>query len=160
MKNEIPNCHPFDKKCEEYCDHRTKIVLKDKKGKSQFLVNNPNRFKVCCLLIDGCLIESQKEEKTDFLLLKCPEKEGDKTSIAYLVELKGSDLIKAVRQINNSLNILLPKLVNYSIINGRIVTTRIDKIDLGHTDYKALGKRLKKLNGTLEQKSIQMEENI
>ncbi|MEY4539741.1 MAG: hypothetical protein RLZZ306_1498 [Bacteroidota bacterium] len=160
MKNEIPNCHPFDKKCEEFCDHRTKIVLKDKRGKSQFLVNNPNRFKVCCLLIDGCLIESQEEEKTDFLLLKCPEKGDDKTSIAYLVELKGSDLIKAVRQINNSLNILLPKLGEYSIINGRIVTTRIDKIDLGHTDYKALGKRLKKLNGTLEQKSILMEENI
>ncbi len=160
MKNEIPNCHPFDKKCEEFCDHRTKIVLRDKKGKSQFLVNNPNRFKVCCLLIDGCLIESQEEEKTDFLLLKCPKKEEDESSIAFFVELKGSNLIKAVRQINNSLNILLPKLEEYSIINGRIVTTRVDKIDLGHTEYKALMKRLKNLKGTLEQKSIQMEENI
>ena len=160
MKNEIPNCHPFDKKCQEYCDHRTKIVLRDKKGKSQFLVNNPNRYQVCCLLIDGCLIESQEEEKTDFLLLKCPKKEIDESSIAFFVELKGSNLIKAVRQINNSLNILLPKLGEYSIINGRIVTTRIDKIDLGHTEYKALEKRLKKLNGTLDKRSILMEENI
>ncbi len=156
----MPDCNPFGKKCEEFCDNRTKIVLKDKKGKSQFLVNNPNRYNVCCLLIDGCLIESQEEEKTDFLLLKCPKKEDDMTSIAYFVELKGSNLVKAVRQINNSLNILLPKLEEYSIINGRIVTTRVDKIDLGHTDYRALMKRLKKLNGTLEQKSIQMEENI
>lgn len=160
MKNEIPNCNPFGKKCEEFCDHRTKIVLKDRKGKSQFLVNNPNHYQVCCLLIDGCLIESQEEEKTDFLLLKCPEKDDDKTSAAYFVELKGSNLIKAVRQINNSLNILLPKLAEYSIINGRIVTTRIDKIDLGHTEYRALEKRLKKLNGTLDKKSILMEENI
>lgn len=160
MKDKIPDCNPFGKKCEEFCDNRTKIVLKDKKGKSQFLVNNPNRYNVCCLLIDGCLIESQEEEKTDFLLLKCPKKEDDMTSIAYFVELKGSNLVKAVRQINNSLNILLPKLEEYSIINGRIVTTRVDKIDLGHTDYRALMKRLKKLNGTLEQKSIQMEENI
>lgn len=156
----MPDCNPFGKKCEEFCDNRTKIVLKDKKGKSQFLVNNPNRYNVCYLLIDGCLIESQEEEKTDFLLLKCPKKEEDETSIAYFVELKGSNLVKAVRQINNSLNILLPKLEECSIINGRIVTTRVDKIDLGHTDYKALMKRLKKLNGTLEQKSIQMEENI
>jgi hypothetical protein len=160
MKDKIPDCHPFDKKCEEFCDHRTKIVLRDKKGKSQFLVNNPNRYRVCCLRIDGCLIESQEEEKTDFLLLKCCEKDDDKTSVAYFVELKGSNLIKAVRQINNSLNVLLPKLVNYSIINGRIVTTRIDKIDLGHTEYKALEKRLKKLNGTLDKKSILLEENI
>ncbi len=158
MKNAIPDCHPFGKECEEFCDHRTKIVLRDKKGKSQFLLNNTNHYQVCCLLIDGCLIESQEEEKTDFLLLKCHEKEGDKSSIAYFVELKGSNLIKAVRQINNSLNILLGKLEAYSIINGRIVTTRIDKIDLGHTEYKALAKRLKKLNGTLEQKSVLMEE--
>lgn len=160
MKDKIPNYNPFGIKCEKFYDNRVKIVLKDKKGKSQFLVNNPNRYNVCCLLIDGCLIESQEEEKTDFLLLKCCEKEDNKTSTAYFVELKGSNLIKAVRQINNSLNILLPKLEDFSIINGRIITTRVDKIDLLHTDYKALQQRLKKLNGSLEQKSIQMEENI
>ncbi|MGD9978347.1 MAG: hypothetical protein AB7S54_10485, partial [Bacteroidales bacterium] len=49
--------------------------------------------------VDGCLINDD-DSKCDYLLLNCTKE------VSYFVELKGSDLIKAVEQIDRSIDIL------------------------------------------------------
>ena len=78
--------------------------------------------------------------------------------MAYLVELKGSDLLKAVKQIDASLNAL--RLQEELAINARIVLTRVNSIALRDTQYLRLKKRMKSLGGSLKQQTQQMQETI
>lgn len=71
------------------------IVLREKKSEARFL--NSERRPVSVVEVDGCEITGD-EERCDYLVLL--------DSSAWYVELKGSDIEKALRQIGNSERLL------------------------------------------------------
>lgn len=137
--------------CQEFNDTRAKAVFKDKKVGRQFIAINKSSKKIMGLRVDDCLIT--EGAKCDYLLVIEAEEK------LYFIELKGSDLVKAVDQINTTLDKLLPS-INHKIINGRIVLSKVNTPDLQHSRLIKLRQRLRQLNGTLEYKSILMEENL
>lgn len=64
--------------------------------------------------IDGKVICGVEEKKCDYLLL------NDDTHKSYYIELKGSEIDKAIKQLENTINLISPSLRGY-IIYQRIV---------------------------------------
>ena len=69
---------------------------------------------------------------------------------AYFVECKGSDVLKAVNQLDSSINILRNNLPGY-VLKGRIISPRVYSPDLRMQAYKRLREKLK---GQLETRNI------
>ena len=138
--------------CLDFNDKRSKAVFKDKgSGLSKFNAINQLSKSIKGLRVDDCLIK--EGAKCDYLLIIEAEEK------LYFIELKGSDLVKAVDQINTTLDKLLP-LIDHKIVNGRIVLSKVNAPDIKDSRLLKLRQRIKQLNGTLEYKSILMEENI
>ncbi len=70
----------------------------------KFTVDNRSGQPVCRVQVDKCLITSTATQKCDYLFKACgPDK-------YFLVELKGADVIHAVRQIVRTYDIVSPKI--------------------------------------------------
>jgi hypothetical protein len=144
------SCKPFDK-CFDFENQNQAIVTCTDRGSSTtFIYYNNSLDALTKYRIDGCLI-SDNGAKCDYLLLNCKKKKS------YFIELKGSDLLRAVEQIDRSIDILLEHLNEFSI-EGRIVLTRVNTIDLRNSKYLKLEKRIRNLNGELKKQSRQMNE--
>lgn len=148
------NCKVFEDKaeCLISSDNRKTIICRDKKGKCTYEGRNSDSKTFCLYQLDDCLIKGDVK-KNDFLLINSEE---EKT---YFIELKGSDLVKAIRQVDNSITDLLPKFRDYKIY-GRIVLTRVNTTDLRSSEYRNLKKRLEKTGGDLKQESGRMIEKL
>ena len=141
------NCNPFPN-CElPECSGILKTVsLFDPKGKKSNyrLVNSAENYMAVCR-VEDCLIKDG--DRCDYLLFDC---EAEK---AYFIELKGSNLSKAVGQIDNTLTNLINQIYPKFKISARIVLTRVNTHALTDTAYKRLEKRVKNLGGTLKKSS-------
>lgn len=103
--------------CTEEC-YDSKVTVKE--NRSRFVLNNESRYKVLRTKVDGCFIQGH-EERCDWLLsTDQPEK------MAYLVELKGKDIDKAISQLSATLDKLPQSLASHKKI-CIAVTTRIPK---------------------------------
>ncbi len=142
------SCNPFDE-CEHFSDNRPTIVLKEKKSK--YIGKNNESKNFTSIKVDGCLIEENLKQ-CDFLLLNCDQ------HLAYLIELKGSDLLQAIRQIDKSLDKLAARLKLFQSINARIVLTKTPAPDINSTEEIRLKKRLKKMKGNLKRGNSPLEE--
>jgi hypothetical protein len=132
------------------CGENRVYPLKEKK--SQYRLENPNRKAVCITEIDGCYIT--EGIRCDYLAVNCSE------FAAFFVELKGSDLLHAVDQINATINLLQVDLDGFSIF-ARIVATKIAVPNLrNNPKVLKLQKRLKSRNGDLRCAAILMTERI
>ena len=76
--------------------------------------NNTKRQYVRHFKVDGEVFRGPGEERCDYLLL------NDEAATSYYIELKGSDLPKAIRQIENTIKLLSPSLSGYAVLR-RIV---------------------------------------
>jgi hypothetical protein len=143
-------CKPFNK-CFDFHHQKIAIVtFTDKRSSTTFVYRNNSLDDLTKYKVDGCLI-ADDGAKCDCLLLNCDNKK------CYFIELKGSDLIRAVEQIDRALDILVNHLHEFSV-EARIVLTRVNTIDLRSSKYLKLEKRIKKLNGELKKQSRQMTE--
>ncbi len=80
--------------------------------------------------------------------------------MAFFVELKGSDLLKAIDQINSTIDELLKKLENH-LINARIVLTKVRVPNLrNNPNMIKFEKRLRKYGGSLELKVSKLQETL
>ncbi len=144
------SCTPYDK-CFDFIKERRKMVTcTDSRSPSKYIYENTSLDELSKYQIDGCLI-TDDGSKCDFLLLNCSKE------TAYFIELKGSDLIKAIEQISRSIDLLHRDFNTYSV-EARIVLTRVNTTDLKNTQVIKLEKRLKKLNGKLKKQSRQLSE--
>ena len=141
----------LDEKHKEYEDNRKIIVVRDKGEKSEYRGNNDSEKLVAKYRVDGGLIEDGK--KCDYLLL---DKNG---SIAYFIELKGSDLIKAIEQIESTIPQIKGDIAEYKI-NARIVLTKQRTPDLIDSKMRNFEGKIKKMGGTFKKANIKMEEQI
>jgi septum formation inhibitor-activating ATPase MinD len=143
-------CKPYEN-CFEFTEQNNKIVVcKDAKSSTKYIYQNDSQDILSKYKVDGCLIDD-KDPKCDFLLINCTK------GISYFVELKGSDLIKAVEQIDRTINVLHKDFNEYSV-EPRIVLTRVNTTDLKSSKLIKLEKRLKKLKGKLIKESRQLIE--
>jgi hypothetical protein len=143
-------CKPYDE-CFEFAEERMKIVTcEDARSDTKFIYKNNSKDFLTKYRVDGCLIKD-KNSKCDYLLLNCTKK------ISYFIELKGSDLIKAVEQIDRSITVLHQDFNDYTV-EARIVLTRVNTTDLKSSKLISLERRLKKLNGKLIKQTRQLTE--
>ena len=143
-------CKPYEN-CFEFTGQKNKIVTcTDAKSSTKYIYQNDSQDILSKYKVDGCLIDDE-DSKCDFLLLNCTK------GISYFVELKGSDLIKAVEQIERSINVLHKDFKEYSV-EARIVLTRVNTTDLKSSKLIRLESRLKKLNGKLIKQTRQLTE--
>ena len=143
-------CKPFAQKFDDCLDFeheiRPLVVCRDHKGKSEYRYNNQSRNHLSLYRVDACLI-ADTGAKCDYLLLNCDQ------SMAFFIELKGSDLIQAVRQIDRAISLLSLGLKAFPVFHGRIALTRVNTTDFKNSEYLKLQKRLKALGGDLRQGS-------
>lgn len=98
------------------CEKNQKeIVSKDKRGKSEHRASNKGQNDVYHYRLDGELVKQQT--CCDFLLL------NDTKKRAYLIELKGSDVIKGIKQLEHGELHFRSELAGYRILY-RLVYTR------------------------------------
>jgi hypothetical protein len=143
-------CKPYEN-CFEFVDQKNKIVsFSDRKSKTKYIYENDSFDSLTKYRVDGCLINDE-DFKCDYLLLNCTKE------VSYFVELKGSDLIKAIEQIDRSIDILHKDFEEYAV-EARIVLTRVNTTDLKSTKLIKLEGRLKKLNGKLIKQTRQLIE--
>lgn len=143
-------CQPFDKCFDFVSEQRKKVVFEDTGSSTKFVYENNSLDKLTRYTVDGCLITGGAS-RCDFLLLNCDKQQ------AFFIELKGSDLIKAVEQIDATITELYPQLKDFAI-EARIVLTRSNTTDLKSTKLIKLENRLKKLKGQLKKQNRQLNE--
>jgi hypothetical protein len=125
-------------------------VCEDRGIKTRYIYENKDGDHLSKYSVDGGLI-ADNGAKCDFLLLNCDKQNS------YFIELKGSDIIRAIEQINRSIDVLRSKLTDFSVF-GRIILTRVNTIEIKDIRYFRLQKRLKQLQGDLLQRSRELRE--
>lgn len=84
-------------KSECYCS--AKKIFSYQENKKKFEIKNPNTLNVCQYIIDGCVVSNSEQLKCD-----CAYTVSNDSTINKIifVELKGSDICHAARQIINT----------------------------------------------------------
>jgi hypothetical protein len=150
MKNNNCSCKPFTSNFEYRHDNRKTAVFRDKRSSTEYRYENKTGDHLAKYRIDGGLI-ADNGEKCDYLLLNCEKR------ASYFIELKGSDIIKAVEQIERSIEVLGSSLKSF-IINARIVCTRINTINLRDPRVLRLEKKVRGFKGDLKKQTRQLIE--
>lgn len=88
------------------CDKRQKRIVSKEKRSSHTAVNEKRQL-VRQYLIDGDVIEDKHVIKCDYLVL------NDEKKAAYFIELKGSKVLHAIEQIEETAKRLRPCLQGY-----------------------------------------------
>lgn len=145
IQNHICSCN----KCQK--DVRDKILTGSGAKTTYKIFNHPDRYQLSKIIVDDCLLKTlDRSEKCDYLFLV------KETNQAYFIECKGSDVLKAVGQLDATVNILEKELKDHSFF-GRIIATRTYSPDIKDKRYKDLYKKLK---GNLITKNIQYHDHL
>lgn len=90
------------------CEEKQKIIVSRDSGETRIhRAFNVNDNFVRHYRIDGVVIMDQNEKKCDFLLL------NDTKKVAYIIEVKGTDLNTALKQLENTERLLAEDLVGF-----------------------------------------------
>lgn len=141
-------------KCVEFNDKR-KFCIVEEKGK-KYELKNDSEFQIRKVKINYCLAQSLNEKRCDYLL------SADKINkpVAFFIELKGGDLIQAVKQLYDSIVYLKAEFENY-IINARIVGSRDVPRFINTPEYRKLARIIEPSSGTIKRSTNKlMSENI
>lgn len=111
------------------------IVSRDKRNQQYHKGMNSGRVYVSHYKIDGVVIE--RGDRCDYLLM------NEATRVAYLIELKGSDLVKAARQLEATENKLVQQLCGYSL-RYRIVANKCKTQEIHTSEFRKYQLRWKK----------------
>ena len=98
------------------------IIFKDQKNPQKLIIDNSVRYDVEQIEVDGCAITND-QIRCDFLLVVPSHCEYQE----YYIELKGTDLAHALKQILNTVSILSKKqtklMMGFIICNRSPMTT-------------------------------------
>jgi uncharacterized protein YxeA len=111
------------------CEERQKIIVSRDRGQSrEHRANNKDDSHVTHYRIDGVVITGE-QNKCDFLLINEDKK------MAYLIELKGSDIKKAIDQLQQTEMTLKTQLSNYAL-KFRIIASKCRTHDIRSSKYQ------------------------
>ncbi|MBP1672378.1 MAG: hypothetical protein H6Q25_193 [Bacteroidetes bacterium] len=143
------NCKVFNHHFDFQHERRSIVTCSDR-GSVTYKYNNESLDFISKYKVDGGLI-SDSSAKCDFLLLNCNRK------YSFFIELKGSDISRAIEQIDRSIDVLKDNLSGYYIF-GRIVLTRDNTTKLPDLKIKKLERKLSSFNGNLIKRTRLLEE--
>ena len=135
----------FESLCDKNAAH---IISKDKRNSQYHKGNNIRKAYVTHYKIDGIVIKTGS--RCDYLLI------NEETKRAYLIELKGSDLVKAAKQLEATENILQKELLEYSL-QYRIIANKCKTQEIRSSAYRKYQIRWRE---KLVQKTGYIEEDI
>jgi sporulation-control protein spo0M len=117
--------------------------LKEKKSKITFL--NPNKDKIVKIKVDNCVISDNETLRCDYALIPSD-------AVEIYVELKGSDIAQAVKQIESTIKLLSenPQKIKKLCF---VVSTRVPQQTTSIQQLKIQFK--KKFNASFQIKNIQ-----
>lgn len=124
------------------------IISKDRKNPQYHKAVNKENNDVTQYQIDGIVLKDGT--RCDYLLMNETKK------VAYLIELKGSDLVKAAEQLENTEKMLRQELFEYSL-RYRIVANKCKTQEIRSSAYRKYQMLWK---GRLLQKTGFIKENI
>lgn len=130
----------LSKDCIQYSGNKKDCPVAQK-GKTYRVVNFSNSM-LTIYEVDPCLIPEIQQKKCDYLVLV----ENPNQKKVFFIELKGSDLTGAIRQIENSVRILGCAVKGYQVF-GRIIGRRITPNIKSRR--AALDEKLRELGGNL-----------
>ena len=134
---------------ESLCSPRASQIISRDKGNPQYHKgNNPSGAYVTHYKIDGTVIK--EGNRCDYLLI------NEEKRMSYLIELKGSDLVKAVQQLETTERNLKQEISAYNL-QYRIVAHKCKMQEIRSSAYRKYQLRWK---GKLVQKTGFIEENI
>lgn len=140
-------------KDKNYAEINRNPIVPVKENKSAINFFNKNKDCIAKIHIDGGLIKSSEKKKADYMVINCDKK------TSYIIELKGCDLVKACSQILSTVN-EIKHYIDGSVINARIILTRVISPSLNSSEQKKLQKFCKDKGGTLIIRSALHEEDI
>ncbi|MCM1220211.1 MAG: hypothetical protein NC251_13825 [Lachnoclostridium sp.] len=113
---------------ESICSKDAAQIVSRDRGNPQYHKGiNSERVYVSHYKIDGVVLKSG--HKCDYLLM------NEVTRIAYLIELKGSDLVKAAKQLEATEKELLQQLSGYNL-RYRIVANKCRTQEIHSSEYR------------------------
>lgn len=122
------------------------------KGK-EFRLENKSKKTICRVKVDGCLINDQRTKRCDYLFKICETKQH------FLVELKGTDVDEAVKQIISTFDLINKKLkLSPERFEGVIVASSVPKAEQKFRTLKEKWRREKGLK--IEKHSYQCKKKI
>lgn len=129
------------------CDKNALYIVSRDRGNPQYHKGrNVSKAYVTHYKIDGIVIK--RGERCDYLLI------NEDAHIAYLIELKGSDLVKAAKQLEATENSLKQELSIYSL-RYRIVANKCKTHEIKTTEFRKYqmkwGKRLVQSTGSIQE---------
>ena len=142
----------------EWCDNRPAISLTQKRKK--FSAKNNNNKYVCCYHSDtGDATEGQKV--CDYILCVSESEESSHERL-YFIELKGSDIDHALKQIYET---IIDSVVNFDLkpvqIDARIVAAKVKAPNISTTHRAKLKTLLKRFGeGEIKLATNSMHEEI
>lgn len=110
-----------------------KLVFKEKGNRQELRISNPNNLAIHKIKVDGGVITDQSQKKCDFLMYIA---QHNKCKV-YFIELKGSHISEAVKQIESTIDIFRrdfglsqnESLIAYIVCNKcPLATSEIQKI--------------------------------
>lgn len=140
----------------EHHDTRRKVVLREKREKSKYILRNDSEKDLVIYRIDGGIITSKKTKKCDYGVYT-------EQDVLYLIELKGTDYSQALDQITSTIDTLLKKpAISVKQLNVRVVLSKYRTPDILLTKEKTLNKLLKTKygKGNIRKQVTQLEERI
>lgn len=104
-----------------YCEGKHSVFI-SKENNCTHRGKNASRCAVRQFKIDGDVFKDGDAQRCDFLLL------NDDKQTSYYIELKGSDLPKAINQIEHTIAIISPSLPNYKVFRRIVYRTGTHRI--------------------------------
>ncbi len=87
----------------ECTGHTTNSLIALKENKSQFVLSNANKLKIAKIQVDGCLVDGTGQHKQCDWLLVLPYTAAEKQKRVLYIELKGSRIDKAEKQLHETI---------------------------------------------------------
>ena len=137
--------------CLQFRDTRP-IASVEEKGKCFQLNNKDEKAHISCIKIDGCVFKNEDIPRCDYLIEAVSVNKRNKV---FYIELKGTDLIRAIKQIKTTL-VLTKHIFTNSIYEARIVMGGSVPNVLDRKEYLDLLEIVKKSGGTLVKKNLKI----
>lgn len=147
------SCQYFRENHPSCCECSQNQTINAEENKRKYSLQNPHRREVCKIHLDGCVTMETTGKQCDYLFLSCD------TNLAFFIELKGSDLLQAIDQLDQSID-RHKKSMEGLAINARIVLSRVQTPDIRSPKRLKFEKKINNLGGTFRYKNKLLEETL
>lgn len=127
-----------------YFDYGTAVSKPTAKERGRsFILNNKSGYLIRRWSIDKVIFKDSIEERCDYLV----EVQKPERRVYYWIELKGKDVVKACRQILNTIRLV--SVLEEADQEARVITSATNKIDIRTLDYIKLDGLMRSKRGRL-----------